>query len=889
MSPRQDPESRRLAAADHADHPWLRWGPYLSERQWGTVREDYSADGDPWTYLPFEQAHRRAYRWGEDGLLGLTDRDCRLCFAPALWNGRDPILKERLFGLGNPQGNHGEDVKELHYYLDAVPTASYLRALYRYPQAEFPYARLVEENARRGLEDPEFELEDTGVLDDGRVWDVGVEYAKASPDDVLIRLTLDNRGPDAAALHVLPQLWLRNTWSWGREGDGFWPRGAITRAEDGGLLADHPSLGRYRLACAAHDGAAPDLLFTDNETDARDLFSSADATPYVKDAFHHRVIDDDAGAVNPAEQGTKAAAWYRVSVPGGGRAVLTLRLTAADQAAADPFADFDDVFAARMAEADAYHAARRPAPLTDQERLVVRQADAGLIWSQQFYHLVVRDWLDGDPGQPAPPPERRQGPMRGWEHLHARDVILMPDPWEYPWFAAWDLAFQCVALARLDPANAKRQLLLLGDERYMHPSGALPAYEFAFGDANPPLHAWAAWRVYQLSADDGEADRDFLQRAFHKSLLNFTWWVNREDSDGNNLFSGGFLGLDNIGVFDRSKPLPGGGHVEQADATAWMAFFSSTMLAMAVELARGDAAYQDIAAKFLAHFLGIARAMNSLGGTGLWDDADGFYYDKMWQGDHATPLRVRSLVGLIPLFAAEAIAPTDLEALPALRDRLRWFREHEPELAASVACLDADACGEHLLLSIPTRERLERILARVLDPAEFLSPHGVRSLSRAYADAPFVLELDGERHEIRYAPGESEWAMFGGNSNWRGPVWVPLNYLLIEALKRHHHFYGDGLTVECPAGSGERRTLLQVAEELERRIGSLFLPDADGRRPALASSPIHARDPHARGLLLFHEYFHGDDGRGLGASHQTGWTALAANILERVAMVRDRD
>ncbi|MCB1151648.1 glucosidase, partial [bacterium] len=639
-----------------------------------------------------------------------------------------------------PQGNHGEDVKELSYFLDAVPTASYLRALYRYPQAEFPYARLVEENARRGLEDPEFELEDTGVLDDGRVWDVGVEYAKASPDDVLIRLTLDNRGPDAAALHVLPQLWLRNTWSWGREGDGFWPRGAITRAEDGGLLADHPSLGRYRLDCAAHEGAAPELLFTDNETDARDLFRSADATPYVKDAFHHRVIDDDAGAVNPAEQGTKAAAWYRVSVPGGGRAVLTLRLTAADQAAVDPFADFDEVFAARMAEADAYHAARRPAPLTDQERLVVRQADAGLIWSQQFYHLVVRDWLDGDPGQPAPPPERRQGPMRGWEHLHARDVILMPDPWEYPWFAAWDLAFQCVALARLDPANAKRQLLLLGDERYMHPSGALPAYEFAFGDANPPLHAWAAWRVYQLSAEDGEADRDFLQRAFHKSLLNFTWWVNREDSDGNNLFSGGFLGLDNIGVFDRSKPLPGGGHVEQADATAWMAFFSSTMLAMAVELARGDAAYQDIAAKFLAHFLGIARAMNSLGGTGLWDDADGFYYDKMWQGDHATPLRVRSLVGLIPLFAAEAIAPADLEALPALRDRLRWFREHEPELLASVACLDADARGEHLLLSIPTRGRLERILARLLDPAEFLSPYGVRSLSRTYADAPFVME-----------------------------------------------------------------------------------------------------------------------------------------------------
>jgi hypothetical protein len=882
-------ERRRLDEDERRERNWSRWGPYLSERQWGTVREDYSPDGTCWDYLPHDHARSRAYRWGEDGLLGITDRECRACFALALWNGADPILKERLFGLTGPEGNHGEDVKELYYYLDATPTASYLKALYKYPQAPFPYARLVEESRRRGRTEPEFELEDTGVFDGDRYFDVLVEYAKAGPDDVLIRVSCSNRGPVAAPLHLLPTLWLRNTWAWGRSGEGYWPRGQIARAGDDGLAMDHPSLGRWLLTCEPVGGVERRFLFTENETNAERLFGARNATPFVKDAFHRRVVAEEEGAVNPAGVGTKAAAWYRLLVPPGATATVRLRLTAESPPEAAFGAAFDATFEARRAEADEFYAAHRDTPLDPEERRVARQADAGLIWSRQFYHYVVEHWLEGDPAQPPPPESRRQGPNRGWRHLYARDVITVPDTWEYPWFASWDLAFQCVAFARIDPGFAKRQLLLLCREWYMHSKGQLPAYEFAFGDVNPPVHAWAAWRVYQLSAQRGFGeDRLFLESVFQKCMVNFTWWVNREDVDGNNLFTGGFLGLDNIAFFDRSRPIPGGGVLEQADATAWMAFFCATMLAIALELAREDPAYADIASTFFEHFVGIARAANELGGRGLWDEEDGFYYDQLLLSGQVIPLRVRSVVGLIPLLAAETLEASRLATLPLFRDRLDWVLRNRPEVAQTIACMHLDEREEHRLLAIPSRERLVRVLARLLDEREFLSPYGIRSLSRVHLERPGELRLGGAVLKIGYAPGECDAGIFGGNSNWRGPVWFPVNYLLVEALKRYHHFYGDALLVECPTGSGRRLTLLAVAEELERRLVRLFMPDASGRRPCHGDRDRYAADPHFRDLVLFHEYFHGEDGRGLGASHQTGWTGLAANLLERVAAARAR-
>jgi hypothetical protein len=883
-------ERRRLDEDERRERNWTRWGPYLSARQWGTVREDYSPDGASWGYLPHDHARSRAYRWGEDGLLGITDRECRLCFAFALWNGRDPILKERLFGLTGPEGNHGEDVKELYYYLDATPTSSYLKALYKYPQDEFPYARLVEENRRRGRDQPEFELEDTGVFDADRYFDVLVEYAKADPDEVLIRITCANRGTAEAALHVLPTLWLRNTWSWGRRGEGYWPRGRIARAADDAIIAEHSSLGRWRLDCERLANAPLRLVFTENETNAERLFGAKNVTPYVKDAFHRLVVGGDVRAVNPDGVGTKAAAWYQFAVPARASVVLRLRLAAEDRRPATAFGpEFDAVLRQRALEADEFFAAHRDAPLTADERRVVRQADAGLLWSRQYYGVAVEHWLEGDPAQPPPPPSRLAGPNRAWRHLYARDVLSVPDTWEYPWFAAWDLAFQCVAMARVDPSFAKRQLLLLCREWYMHPNGQLPAYEYAFGDVNPPVHAWAAWRVYQLASQHGfGTDRGFLETVFQKCLVNFTWWLNREDLDGDDLFTGGFLGLDNVGFFDRSKPLAGGGHLQQADATAWMAFYCSTMLAIALELAREDPAYGEVAPTFFEHFVGIARAMNELGGTGLWDEQDGFYYDQARLDGQSVPLRVRSMVGLIPLLAVEALDAAQLAAFPRFRSRLRWFLDNRPELARNMACLHPDKDDEHRLLAVPTRERLERVLRYLLDEREFLSPHGIRSLSRHHLEHPATLRLRSDLSQIRYLRGESDSALFGGNSNWRGPVWFPLNYLLIEALKRYHHFYGDELDVECPTGSGLKRTLLQVAEELERRIASLFLPDAHGRRPSHGSCDRYANDPHFKDLLLFYEYFDGEDGHGLGASHQTGWTALEANILERVAAARGR-
>jgi hypothetical protein len=864
---------------------WKRWGPYLSERQWGTVREDYSAHGSCWDYFPHEHARSRAYRWGEDGLLGISDREGRLSFALALWNGRDPILKERLFGLTGPQGNHGEDVKEQYFYLDATPTHSYLKALYKYPLDEFPYERLVEENRRRGFGDAEFELADAGVFDEGRYLDVCAEYAKASPDDILVQVTVANRGPEAAAVHVLPTLWFRNTWSWGRSGEGHWPKPSLRREADDRIAAEHETLGRFVLQAApGPDGAPPEWLFTENETNAARLFGAENASPFVKDAFHEYVVNGKTDAVNPAAEGTKAAALYRLQIPAGGKAVLRLRLRAAAEASADPFGyDFNWTLERRQREADAFYEARTASALGAEERRVARQAYAGLIWSKQFFHYAVKDWLDGDPAQPAPPAERQAGRNHEWKHLYNRDVISMPDAWEYPWYAAWDLAFHMIPFAEIDPFFAKEQLLLFLREWYMHPNGQLPAYEFALGDVNPPVHAWACWRVYKMTGRRGQRDRVFLARVFQKLLLNFTWWVNRKDAEGHNLFSGGFLGLDNIGVFDRSQPLPTGGHLEQADGTAWMAFYCVTMLQMALELASEDPAYEDMASKFFEHFVAIADAINRLGGTGLWDEQDGFYYDRLHTDDASLPLRVRSLVGLVPLFAVEVLEDRVIDRLPGFKKRMEWFLANRPELSGLISYMQPDGGAHghgHRLLALPTREQLGRVLRYVLDESEFLSPGGIRSLSRHHRENPYVLSVEGREHRVDYAPAESTTGLFGGNSNWRGPVWFPMNYLLVEALERYHHFYGDTLTVECPVGSGRLLNLQQVAQEIASRLSRTFLPDAEGRRPCHGGDLRFAKDPHWKDLVLFHEYFCGDTARGVGASHQTGWTALVTRFLE---------
>jgi hypothetical protein len=874
-------EHRRLYEDGQRQKAWKRWGPYLSERQWGTVREDYSATGECWDYFSHDQSRSRAYRWGEDGLLGICDRQGRLCFALALWNGRDPILKERLFGLTGPEGNHGEDVKECYFYLDATPTGSYLKGLYKYPQAEFPYARLVEENRRRGKDAPEFELSDTGVFDGDRYFDVTAEYAKASPDDLLIRITIANRGPEASRLHLLPTLWFANTWSWGRMGEGYWRKPRLL-VDGEGVRAEHESLGRFRLSA---DGPVKEWLFTENESDAERLWGLHNSQPFVKDGFHEHVIRNRSGAVNPARTGTKAAAHYALDVPARGSVSVRLRLTASDGAPAAPFADFDAVFSARIAEADEFYAARISQRLSVEERRVARQAYAGLLWSKQFYHYIVEDWLEGDPLLP-PPAERSQGRNNDWGHLYARDVISMPDTWEYPWFAAWDLAFHMMAFAKVDPDFAKSQLLLFLREWYMHPNGQLPAYEFAFGDVNPPVHAWACWRIYKMTGARGVRDRLFLERAFHKLCFNFGWWVNRKDADGNHLFSGGFLGLDNIGVFDRSQPLPSGGTLDQADGTAWMAFYCATMLSMALELAKEDPAYEDVASRFFEQFVAIADAANTLGGTGLWSEKDGFYYDQMSVGDRVVPLRIRSMVGLIPLFAVEVLEQSTIDRLPEFSKRLEWFCQNRKDLAERMSLARAQGRAGARLLSIPSRDRLVRVLRYVLDEREFLSPYGVRSLSRHHQEHPFVMSLEGHEYRVDYAPGESTSGLFGGNSNWRGPVWFPVNYLLVEALERYHHYYGDDLKVECPVGSGKMLNLHEVSRELAERHVKIFLPDARGQRPVHGGDARFASDPHWKDLALFYEYFHGDTGRGIGASHQTGWTSLVVRWLEDLARER---
>jgi hypothetical protein len=882
-----DPERRRLADGREHGMRWDHWGPYLAERQWGTVREDYSPGGDAWDFFPHEHARSRVYRWGEDGILGISDDQARLCFALALWNGRDPILKERLFGLTGPEGNHGEDPKEIYYYLDATPTHSYLKGLYKYPQPAFPYAELVAESRRRGRDDPEYELLDTGVFAEQRYFDVLVEYAKATPKDILIRLTVSNRGPDPATLHLLPTLWFRNEWAWGTFAERTPP---VLRALPPSDLrlppnsrvvgATHDRVGDYLLFCEGD----PVLLFTENETNRQTLWESPNTSRHVKDGINDAVVHGRREAVNPEQRGTKAAAHYVLDLPPGASETRLLRLMVAPKEGAlpDPFAGAEAVFAARIAEADAFYAPLA-AGLDAEARQIQRQAYAGLIWSKQFYYYDVREWLDGDPSGPPPPASRKHGRNAGWRHLNNADVISMPDTWEYPWYAAWDLAFHCVAFARVDPAFAKRQLVLLLREWYMHPNGQTPAYEWTFDDVNPPVLAWAAWLVYQIdAATTGAADHDFLERVFHKLVMNFTWWVNRKDRGGRNVFQGGFLGLDNIGVFDRSKPLPTGGYLEQADGTAWMGMFSLNLMTIALELARTNRVYEDVATKYLEHFLYIAGAMNDIGGEGiaLWDEEDGFFYDVLQLPHGGTMrLKVRSLVGLMPLLAVETLEPELLAQLPAFRRRLGWFLKYRPALASLVSsAVDPDA-GERRLLSLVREDRMRLLLRRMLDPEEFLSPYGIRSLSRRHAAEPFAFTMEDAHYAVSYEPCESRTGLFGGNSNWRGPIWFPLNFLLIEALRGFHRYHGDACLVEHPTGSGVYLPLAAIADDLAARLAALFRRAPDGRRPALGDYPLLQDDPHFRDHLLFHEYFHGDTGAGLGANHQTGWTALVAPLL----------
>ena len=877
-------EFDRLAEDRARRKNWKRWGPYLSERQWGTVREDYSSSGDAWSYLPHDHARSRAYRWGEDGLLGVCDREGRLCFAIALWNERDPILKERLFGLNGHEGNHAEDIKEVHFHLDATPTHSYLKALYKYPQSEFPYNWLVEENRRRTKRDPEFELLDTGIFQDSRYFDVVVEYAKCGPDDILIRIRVENRGPDEAPLHILPTVWFRNTWSWGRSGEGYWPKGCIQVIGSAQLAIQHASLGRMYFAV---EEAAP-FLFTENETNMERLFGFPSASPHVKDAFHERLIRGREEAVCPDARGTKAAAWYRKTIPAGGSIELRCRLWHESERVEEPFRDFDAIFEKRISEADEFYKETVRNALTPEIGRLIRSAYTGLLWSKQFFHYAVSDWLDGDSAQPTPPGSRLGGRNSDWRHLFNRDVISMPDAWEYPWYAAWDLAFHMIPFARIDPDFAKEQLILMLREWYMHPNGQMPAYEFAFSDVNPPVHAWACWRTYKICNHAQGRDRVFLTRAFQKLLLNFTWWVNRKDVAGKQVFSGGFLGLDNIGLFDRSQPLPDGGILEQADGTAWMAFYCSTMFSMAIELAPGHPAYEDMASKFFEHFVAIADAMNTLGGHGLWDEADGFYYDQVQMHGKLFPMKIRSMVGIIPLFAVELLEENKLEQLPAFRKRMEWFLANRRDLSGQISWMAEMNDGEHRhrLLAIPSRERLARVLRRVFDEDEFLSPYGIRSLSKAHSREPFEIRMNGDLWRVQYEPGESQTGMFGGNSNWRGPVWFPVNYLLIEALERYGHFYGDTFKVEFPTRSNNWLTLTEAAHELNARLCCLFIPDANGNIPWHGDMKIFSEDPAWKELTWFYEYFHAETGRGCGANHQTGWTALLARCLED--LTRDR-
>lgn len=867
-------EWKRLEeTAARAAH-WRRWGAYLSERQWGTVREDYSPYGTAWDYFPFEHSHLRTYRWGEDGLLGYSDNHCRVCFSVALWNGRDPILKERLFGLAGPLGSHGEDVKELYYYLDATPTASYMKGLYKYPQREFPYA-LLREKGRRDRRLPEYELIDTGIFDDDRYFDVFIEYAKADARDTLIRVTAHNRGPETAPLWMLGQVWFRNQWSFGRG-----PKPGMEAIAEDRIKLHHEDLGQLEFWAESPDR----LVFTENETNVIQLFGYPNHGGYFKDGFGRLLIQGQESAVNPQGRGTKGAGMYRVDIPAGGSHTFRFRLR---ESGTDGHVQgsVDSVFERRIAEADEYYKellGRGGRVNSGDAKHVQRQACAGLIWTKQYFGFSIEDWLQGDPGQPPPPPERNRARNAEWRHLFNEDIISMPDKWEYPWYAAWDSAFHMIPFALIDPEFAKKQLGLFLREWYMHPNGQIPAYEWAFSDVNPPVHAWACWRVYKIDKKmSGKADTKFLESVFHKLLMNFTWWVNRKDSVGDNIFEGGFLGLDNIGIFDRSKPLPTGGYLEQSDGTSWMAMYCLNMLKIAIELAQYNPVYEDIASKFFEHFLFIASAMNGSGEHGLWDPEDQFYYDRLRFPDGSLmPLKVRSLVGLIPLFAVDTLEISVIENLKGFRRRMEWFLENRPDLAGNLASMTREGVAERRLLSLVGRDRLRGLLKRMLDPEEFLSDYGIRGVSKFHQKNPYVFRVGGQEYRVDYEPGESQTGMFGGNSNWRGPVWFPVNYLLIESIQKFHHYHGEAIQVSCPAEGGEMKGLDWVARDLCRRLSSLFLDQAGRGRPAMRHHPKFVSDPHFKDHVLFYEYFHGDSGLGLGASHQTGWTALVAKLMQ---------
>jgi hypothetical protein len=890
-----NPERKRLQELHDEQVPWQKWGPYLSERQWGTVREDYSDSGNAWDYFPHDQARSRAYRWGEDGLAGLSDDRQQLCFALALWNGRDPILKERLFGLTNSEGNHGEDVKEYYFYLDSTPTHAYMKYLYKYPQALYPYDDLVQTNRRRTPNDCEYELLDTGVFDDDRYFDLFVEYAKESPEDILIAISVVNRGPETAAVQVLPTLWFRNTWT----GQEDAPRPQLRRIEADprirAVQAEHDRLGR-RFLYAAGEGA---LLFTENETNTERLFGQPNSTSYVKDGIHEYIVNGRTGAVNPAQTGTKVAAHYSLLIMPGATSVIRLRLTdvapaglAAAYPEGDPFGSyFDELLRIRREEADAFYDSITPARLSEDAANVMRQALAGMLWSKQYYNYDVTQWLNEHGLTNRADLQRSAVRNKQWYHMVNADIISMPDKWEYPWYAAWDLAFHTIALAMVDLDFAKVQLELMLDERYLHPNGQLPAYEWNFGDVNPPVHAWASMNIYLIEKEiRGEGDLDFLQDAFHKLMLNFTWWVNRKDPDGRDVFGGGFLGLDNIGIFDRSKPLPTGGQLEQSDGTAWMAFYALSMLQIALELALHDPTYQSMASKFFEHFLWIHGAMDQLGDQSdeLWDEEDGFFYDVLRLPDgRAARLKVRSLVGLLPLAASTVINPDQVTRLPEFMERVRWLNQHRPELVSKIPSLGQPGLGNRRLLAVLDETKLRRILARMLDEDEFLSPYGIRSISRVHREQPFVVHVGGAEYRVDYLPAESNTGMFGGNSNWRGPIWFPMNFMLIRGLINLHAYYGDEFTVECPTGSGRQMTLWQASQEIVLRLARIFLRDDEGRRPVYGATAKFQTDPHWRDYILFHEYFHGDNGAGLGASHQTGWTGLVARLLQFYGSVVD--
>jgi hypothetical protein len=886
MSNPMNAEQTRLQEARERQIPWRKWGPYLSERQWGTVREDYSEDGNAWDYFSHDQARSRAYRWGEDGLAGISDDQQRLCFALALWNGKDPILKERLFGLTNAEGNHGEDVKEYYFYLDSTPTHSYMKYLYKYPQAAYPYGDIVLTNRRRGRGDREYELIDTGVFDQNRYFDVFIEYAKATPEDLLIQLSVHNRGPEPAEIHLLPTLWFRNEWAWHGEADRPTLQQADSKAR-AVVKATHAALGERYLYC---EGDAA-LLFTENETNTQRIFGVPNRSPYVKDGINNYLVHGQTGAVNPARTGTKVAAHYRLTVPPGGARVHRLRLSdvapgalaRTNGAEGGPFGDaFDAGMADRKREADEFYAGVIPAAVGPDGATVMRQALAGMMWSKQFYHYDVDKWLEergSDPFQAT----HKQAPRNDhWHHMYNGDVISMPDKWEYPWYAAWDLAFHVLALTMVDPEFGKQQLKLMLRERYMHPNGQIPAYEWNFGDVNPPVHAWATYFVYNLEqVKTGVGDREWLKSSFHKLLLNFTWWVNRKDRTGRNVFEGGFLGLDNIGVFDRSSPLPTGGYLEQADGTAWMALFSQNMLQIASELALTDPDYADMALKFVEHYFYIAASMTHVGGaTGMWDDEDGFFYDVLRLPDgRAERLKVRSMVGLLPLCAATIFEGKLLDLYPEIRERLRWFLTARPEIRAAIHDPVKQGVGGCRLASILDETKLRRVLEKLLDESEFLSEFGIRSLSRFHEKHPYVMTVGGQEYRVKYLPAESDTGMFGGNSNWRGPIWLPVNVLIGRALLQYYRFYGDDFIVECPTGSGRRMNLYRVAEELGRRLANIFLRDKHGRRPVYGGTEKFQTDPHWKDLVFFYEYFHGDNGAGLGASHQTGWTGIIARTM----------